>query len=69
MVANLIYSRQLSEILPLSVGVFEDDPLLIRLADRFRFVESGCPPTSGQMNSDDLALKVSRLDECAAWAF
>jgi hypothetical protein len=67
MIAFTTRSQRLTETRPLPVGVFEDDALLLRLATRSRFAESGCPRTSGQINADDLALEVARLMECETW--
>jgi hypothetical protein len=54
---------------PLSVGVFEDDPLLLRLAERSRSAAIQFSRASERMNSDDLALEVARLAACEMWAF
>ena len=67
MIAFTTRSQRLIENRPQPVGVFEDDALLLRLAARSRFADSGCPRASGQMNSDDLAFEVARLVDAATW--
>jgi hypothetical protein len=56
------------DILPQAVGVFEDDALLLRLASRARFADSGCVRgASGPIDADDLAIEVARLAAAETW--
>jgi hypothetical protein len=55
--------------LPQTVGVFEDDALLLRLAARSLVAESGCPRLSGQPNAEDLAFEVARRVDSQTWEF
>jgi hypothetical protein len=55
--------------LPQTTGVFEDDAMLLRLAARSPFAESGCPPTSGPVNAEDLAFELARRVDSQTWEF
>ena len=63
-VADITYIRLRREFVYLAILM---DVLLLRLAARSRFAESGCPRACGQINPDDLALEVARLVDCETW--
>jgi len=57
------------DILPLPLGVFEDDALLLRLAVRSRSTPLFCSRMCGPIDADDLAFEDARFVECAGWDF
>jgi hypothetical protein len=67
MIAFTTHSHTLADRLPLAVGVFEDDALLLGLAEHFRLAEAGCRNASDQIDSDDLAFENRRLMDSRAW--
>ncbi len=67
MVACLPHSQRFPETDSLPVGVFADDALLLRLAERSRCVSPGCLRASEPMDANDLALEVARLADADRW--
>jgi hypothetical protein len=67
MVISTTRPQRSVDILPLPDGVFEDDALLLRLADRTRFAESRRTRAAGPMNADDLAFEVASMAASKAW--
>lgn len=67
MVAFAVQFQPVSEAHSLTVGVFEDDALLLRLAASFPFAESGRPRAPVLMTAEDLALEIARLADTVTW--
>jgi hypothetical protein len=61
------HPQGISDILPPPVGVFEDDALLLRLAERSRLAELECRHPSGDVDSDDLGFEAGRPVWSGAW--
>jgi hypothetical protein len=55
--------------LPHTVGVFEDDALLLRLAARSHFAESSYSRSAGPINAEDLAFELARRVDSQTWEF
>lgn len=67
MVATATRLQRMTETCALSVGVFEDDVLLLHLAARSQFAEPGPGNAHLPMTSEDLAFEVARLADTVTW--
>jgi hypothetical protein len=68
MVISTLRPQRSGDILSPAVGVFADDSLLLHLASRSRFADSGyARAASGPINADDLAIEVACLVDAETW--
>ena len=67
MIAYTLRCQQISDALPPSVGVFEDDPVLLGLAERSRLDQPMSPCLSGSDELADPDLEDGRQACCLEW--